>query len=320
MLDTRFVRILNINTMTVTARSVATAYGAGFPCGIYVLNPTAADALSAGGNGTATVNGACIQVNSNNASAAHVNGNALVTSTGTNVNGGCVATGGGAAFIPPCTNGAPVSIDPLLQVPAPTASLPPGNAACSGTPPSCTINGSSGSVTLSPGVYGSISLGGNSSITLTLSPGTYIFTGSVNTNGGSALLGTGVTLYFACPKATTPFYQACASGQSGGSLSIAGGNDFQLTAPTSGTYQGVVIFYDRNNIAPMSLAGNGGAAATGTIYAKSSTVSISGNGSSYNSLIVADKLDINGNGATTINYNPANNYPTQQPGVSRLTE
>ncbi len=87
VVDTRFVRILNINTITVTARSVATAYGAGFPCGIYVLNPSAADALSAGGNGTATVNGACIQVNSNNPSAAHVNGNALVSSTGTNVNG-----------------------------------------------------------------------------------------------------------------------------------------------------------------------------------------------------------------------------------------
>lgn len=321
VLNTRFMRVLNVNTMTISARAVATTAGAAFPCGIYVLNPSAADALSSSGNGTAAVNGGCIQVNSTSPSAAHVNGNAIVSSTGTNVGGGCVISGGaGAAFIPPCATGQPASIDPLLQVPTPSGSLPPAQPGCVGAPPTCTVNAGTGSVTYAPGVYGGISLSGNSSVALTLSPGTYIITGPMTGTGQAGLFGTGVTLYFACPKATSPYYQPCTTGQSGGSLSISGNNDFNLSGPTSGSYQGIVIYYDRNNVAPLDLAGNGGAAATGTIYAKSANVTITGNGSTYNSLIVSDKLTISGNGNTTINYNPANNYPTQQPGVSRLTE
>jgi hypothetical protein len=308
--ETRFVRALNINVVPVQVRAVATTFAGPVPCGLYVLNPTISGALNNVGNANTTVNGGCIQVNSNSPSAVSLTGNSSVTADSNNVVGGC-AGGPNTDFNPPCSSGSAAASDPLASVPIPSG-VPLGTA-CGGTPPSC-----SGTQTISPGVYNSISVSGNNH--MTLNPGTYVITGGISNSGNGVITGSGVMLYFACPKATAPYWQDCAVNQAGASLDIVGNGGFTLSAPTSGPYKGLLVFMDRNNTSGIAMKGNGSLSTTGTIYGKSSQVSMSGNGSSFGSLIVANRYRANGNGNSTINYDPDQNYSTSQPGTSSLTE
>jgi hypothetical protein len=74
---------------------------------------------------------------------------------------------------------------------------------------------------------------------LTLSPGTYTITKALNVSDSAKLQGDGVTLYFA-PKAGIHF---------------AGASYVNLTAPKSGDYDGVSIFFDRNDTAAFTSDG-----------------------------------------------------------------
>jgi hypothetical protein len=86
-------------------------------------------------------------------------------------------------------------------------------------------NYNGGTVALTPGVY----CGGfnfNSAPTVTLAPGVYVIkNGSWNVNGGK-WSGTGVTFYFADSS----------------NIQFNSGMDFTLTAPTTGTYAGILIY------------------------------------------------------------------------------
>ena len=44
----------------------------------------------------------------------------------------------------------------------------------------------------------------------------------------------------------------------GGSVSLTGQSTINLTASTTGTYKGIVMFQSRSNLAPLKLAGNAG--------------------------------------------------------------
>src|ERR1019366_1615640 len=98
---------------------------------------------------------------------------------------------------------------------------------------------------------GSISASGNGD--LTLNPGTYIITGSLSLTGNGNLIANGVTLYFACAAYPSP----CSTGQSGANFTLTGNGSMTLSAPTSGVFQGLSIFADRNNTANDALTGNG---------------------------------------------------------------
>src|SRR5207245_1285517 len=57
-------------------------------------------------------------------------------------------------------------------------------------------------------------------------------------------------------------------------ISLTGTGSVQLTPPTTGTYNGISIFQDRNSGAPISITGNGGLQLLGTIYAGGAAVKI----------------------------------------------
>src|SRR5262249_45311720 len=153
----------------------------------------------------------------------------------------------------------PIPPDPGLPSSVPLGCLP--LPAVVG-PVNCTF-GPSTSQTINPGVYNGINAKGD----LTLNPGIYVITGSFQTSSAARVRGSGVTLYFACPKLTAPYWQSCnTSGQSGGTLSLGGSGGFTLAAPTSGTYTGMLVFYDRNNTADVTMTGSSSYSTSGTIY------------------------------------------------------
>ena len=298
-------------------------------CVVCVMNPTADKALRVTGNGGVTVSNGAIVVNSNDEQAATLTGNASVTDTDTALttpigivgpgNGtACTKVTGNGSFSPKATCGITPVLDPLAGLAVP--SLTGANQS------SVTVADKS-SKTINPGVYTDIQVTGNG--TLTLNPGVYVLTGgdhALALTGNGSIRGSGVTLYFACSSQGTggsedarsgniPQHDdggdggtanaapvPCKPGQKGAGLSLTGNGSFQLTAPTSGAYQGIVIFYDRNNAQDLSLTGNGSDSLTGTIYARSSEATLTGNGGvlQLNASVIVDTLTLTGNGAIAI--------------------
>ncbi|MGH7193925.1 MAG: calcium-binding protein, partial [Candidatus Saccharimonadales bacterium] len=91
-------------------------------------------------------------------------------------------------------------------------------------------------------------------------------------------------------------------------IHISGGA-VQLVAPTSGPYQGIAIFQDRNADAPLAVDGQGSLSVTGVIYAAGAPMNIAGGGQVHlsgnsaagaSARVVTDDLSVSGNGALTI--------------------
>ena len=153
-------------------------------------------------------------------------GNSGSTGTVYYVNGPSSASSGSVSPAP--VFNAPSMSDPLSALAAPSF------GACNHT--KMTVNAST---TLSPGTYCgglTISTSGN----VTLNPGMYIILGALTINGPN-LTGSGVT-----------FYVSQGSGYSYGASSIQNVNA-TLSAPTSGTWQGIFYYSDRT--LPMGQAG-----------------------------------------------------------------
>ena len=87
-----------------------------------------------------------------------------------------------------------------------------------------------------------------------------------------------------------------------------------LTAPTQGTYQGVVAFQDRSSSAPNTITGNGNLNITGTVYTPTAPLSIVANSSSKGangfptdnvaSQIITNTLAVSGSGSASV-YSPS---------------
>jgi hypothetical protein len=75
-------------------------------------------------------------------------------------------------------------------------------------------------------------------------------------------------------------------GQTYGGISLGGNASFNLSAATSGTYAGMLIYQTRDNNRGLSLSGNGMGGITGLIYAPSALLTVSGNAIMQNPLIV----------------------------------
>ncbi|WP_426244019.1 pilus assembly protein TadG-related protein [Nocardioides sp. LHG3406-4] len=112
-----------------------------------------------------------------------------------------------------------------------------------------------------PGRYGSVSI---SKGTCTLTPGTYVITGTWDMKNGTLLrndpaLG-GVTLYV-----TT------------GTLDFKNGDVSLTPTKADGVFKGMTIVYSRSNSNPIILQGNGNTSITGKVYAVSSVLDFNGN-------------------------------------------
>jgi hypothetical protein len=236
-------------------------------------------ALNQQSNGTLTLHGGNLDVNSCSSTAAYAQGTVTLDS------GYVAQINGGASPWPSVSPGTTsqntgtVQADPFAGLPGPSTT---GLTAQSCAGPA-----------LSPGIY-TCTVSGNQA--WTMSTGTYIFEGGgINLAGNSGLVGTGVFIYLTTanyPTATG----TCAS------LSLNGNNATTLTPLTTGAYKGMLIYQDPNCTGVMSIGGNGAITTTGSIYVPTGTVSGNGNNAAVSvTQIIANKVDVQ-NANFTITY------------------
>ncbi|MGC2032928.1 MAG: pilus assembly protein TadG-related protein [Steroidobacteraceae bacterium] len=283
---TYFLRVLGVSSITVSARAVA--YEGNGPNCIYVMNPAASGAMSA--NGNVRVNSSCgLLVDSSSSSGLTVNGNVSISAPTIGVVGNYTKNGN-STLTPTPKTGVIAASDPLAYVKEPTV------GSCAHTNFSLNGNiGSSGSpYQLYPGTYcGGISVNGNS--WLHFNAGTYVIAGGgMNFNGNATMTGTGVT-----------FYNTTGTGGYG-AITLNGNSQANFSAPTSGPLAGILFFQDRaipSSAASSTINGNSSSTFDGAIYFATTTVDFNGNSSANGySIVVADKLVLNGNASIGNNY------------------
>jgi Flp pilus assembly protein TadG len=287
--------------VSASARAVLTPGGGG-PCGLCVIGSGTHDLQ----NGDALVSNASVYFNGS----LELNPQGSVISTGGQVN--IEGSGPDKGTVTPApTTGAAHIDDPMASL-----VLPPDMAGL-------TLKASPNMCTGGPGIYNN-----PTAANCVLTPGLYVVIGG--TLGGNAgITAPGVTLYFTCKTTSGPVApRACNAGETtGGTLDLSGNGDFSITAPTVSSNKsipGVAIVFDRNADQTLRLVGNGALSITGSIYLKSGTVDMRGNGctasTNINSLIVSDDLTFSGaNACLKSNYTVDANFkvPPGDPALDR---
>ncbi len=195
-----------------------------------------------------------------------------------------------------CLAGDPVTPSPQKVSPMPSASFLADPPDCTGLP---NRGSHSGSGTIQPGIYTSITLSNGS---LTMQPGLYCLTGSPNAFKltGGEIYGDGVTIYV----------------QNGG-VDVSGDVDpVDLRAPDaspdpSPAIAGMLIYVETGNTNAIKLNGNNSSYYEGTICAPDGDIELSGsNGTfpTFNTQIVGWNVEVTGNATIDINFNSGENF------------
>jgi len=318
---TYFMRIFGINSETVNARAVATNYGgatkgnSNYNC-LLTLGPPAASVEGVNINGHADLNAPTCGVADNGNY--NTKGSALTVTagsfgvSGTNIqtgNGGSVTCMDGQTKCP--QDGVPAAANPLASLAAPGGGTQMG---------ALSLNG--GGTVSCPGqlcTYTSISLQGNG--TVTFSPGIYTINGTAQQGGFSCsgtptITGTGVMFYFT----------------NGATYGCQGNDTTQLSAPSSGPYQGVLMYQDPqdcncgtggcdNGVVSCgpgpALGGNTGSYYDGILYFPNDQITFYGNNVSYSAgAVISDSLQLSGN--PTLNLQGAAGIPGGLPPAFTL--
>lgn len=278
--------VSNLN-VGAAARAVLSPGGGG-PCGLCVIGTGSHDLQ----NGDASVTGASVYFNGSLV----LNPQGSVTSTGGTVTVQGTGPNKGTVSPAPSTgSGVPVD-DPMAGL-----SLPPDMTGLTFKSPANVCTGG-------PGIY--LNPTGSN---CTLTPGLYVFIGGT-LGGNTGIVANNVTMYFTCRTGNAP--RACNAAESGATLDLSGNGNFTINAPSTSTNKSipkVAVVFDRNNSATLRLVGNGALNITGSIYLKSGTLDMRGNGctasTSIDSLIVVKDLAFSGaNACLDVDYTKDNNY------------
>ncbi|RWM24500.1 MAG: hypothetical protein E5X74_24075 [Mesorhizobium sp.] len=266
-LDRVFTSIFTQSKVPEQARAVALITDASKAC-MQARNPSASQALLFSGSTTVKVGGCVIMTNSIASDALKVQGSAAVQAD-------CLISAGGIVLNNPVTTVCKTPITQALPAADPFANLP--------TPAASNPCENDNKATLKPGTYCSgMSLSG----VVTLDPGVYVVQGNLKINANAVVAGAGVTIFM----------------EGSSTVSMNGNATVTLSAPTSGTYSGVLFYGDRTGTAAQSTF-NGTAASllTGAIYFPRQQVNYLGNFSGVNGCtqVVADTIQWSGN--STIN-------------------
>ncbi len=124
------------------------------------------------------------------------------------------------------------------------------------TPSGCTNLPSTFPNPVVPGCYNSITVSGTK--TMNLSPGTYIINGNITASGSLTITGTGVTIFMT------------------GGIIGSGAVGLNITAPTSGAYNGIALWISRTSSTGITLSGTTTTNFQGIIYAPNSDLTFSG--------------------------------------------
>ncbi|MBD9649932.1 hypothetical protein IB267_16370 [Ensifer sp. ENS09] len=219
--ETAIMHMFGFRTVPISVAAKA-ARGSGSSACILILDPSRADALKII-NSNSVTSECGFQVNSSHSQRAFYAENQgkfaapLIAVTGQSKLSGRLIS-------PPPVDGSPVVPDPLAGMPEPVSP----NAPC--TSQSLKTINSQGKSSLEPGVYcGGLTV--NSTDELTLKPGIYAFRrGALTLNTSAKVVGKDVLFYF--EDAQSPFF-------------LNGAAILQVSAPTSGTHAGILMFQGR---------------------------------------------------------------------------
>lgn len=208
--------------------------------------------------------------------------------------------------------------DPFAGLPDPPTNIPP----CRVNGQACNVNSGNAASLLQPGrvFTQSVDL---SNLTLNLAPGSYYFAEGFKLNGNVTLNGTGVTLFFVCAQSNQASRPCSSPSQRGGSFEAQGnGNRVNITAPTTGAYAGMAIYFDRLNeqgTAPKFSGDTSTYTFVGSIYAKRGKFT----GSGSRVIDVTGRVYVawwedNGGGRTTIRFDGGTSTSGSSPGAISL--
>jgi len=288
---TFFMKVLGVHTQTVTARAVAYwGTGNGNSC-LFTLGNPGPGIQGITVSGTPTLNApTCGIVDNGNFC---TNGNKL------NVTAGAIGVAGSAGGPGNSCSGGTVTPEPIPGI------APAGDPLGFLTPPG--IGASNGalsitsSTTVSPGTYTSISVSGASG-NVVFSPGTYIVTNGLSITGNENVSGDGVTFYVA-----------------GGGVDVHGGGSVTLSAPTTGTYAGILFYQSPSDTTAATINGNSTSYFEGALYFPKAALDFSGTSgsTSFNSgadytVIVSAALTVSGN-ATVNLHSDFSSLPSGSP-------
>ncbi len=310
---TFFSGVVGVNSITnhVSARSLSCPphpAPAGLGNAITALDPTACPGVTVTGNtqifvSSTTnqgifVNSSCNEGINSSQVALAAGGNGTVTSPSVNVVGGVY---GQNIFAPTVVN---TGVEPLhfgFQWPVFTSAI------CGNTVTATTVGGVT---TFTPGVYpGTNSTWSNKrfppNTNVIMQPGVYCFDNSFEIQANTILNGSGITIV-----------------QRAGDTVFRGGNGVNLSAPTSGIYKGLLVFFPQTNTAgKLIVNGNAALKINGSLVAPWSTVELNGGGSVSAPLetqVIADTLKFAGSNNLYLTYNAENQYQVSVPGALEL--
>ncbi|MCY2987992.1 MAG: pilus assembly protein TadG-related protein [Planctomycetota bacterium] len=288
-----FSGIFGSGNLPVTARSVAMGKWTDINNGILILDPIDSNVLVLSGNGSATVVGAGIVVNSSNPTAAIVvNGGGIANAPTYDICGvpgisaaDAVSLKGGTI-----TSGVPPTPDPLRYIPEPDKWALYWR--------SFGTKKIQGSETLEPGVYhGGINITAGNGDEVILNPGVYYMDeGGFSITGQATVTAVGVMIY------NDPAGSDYASNND--IVKLAGGSNLHMSPPTSGIYKGITVFQRRTSGNDLAISGGGGMNITGTFYAAYGRAVLSGSGSNnlMGSQYIVWKATLTGNGTINVSW------------------
>ncbi|MEM7423681.1 MAG: pilus assembly protein TadG-related protein, partial [Pseudomonadota bacterium] len=276
-----FSAIFNEDPITISARAVATAQSGGRGC-VIALSDTEQGAITV--TGSTNIN--LIQCDFvSNASGVSFD----MSGASSNVLANCIQTSGTATTTSNLTttcetlrqNAAPVS-DPFAAVAEPSGvgACQSGSVGTSGGSTSVTPVESHPSGMTSIRYCNGLTLSGN----VALGPGLYIIEGSnFQIDANAMITGTGVVFYLA----------------DGVELVFNGSAGFNVSAPTSGTYNGMLVFASRSSTTAIHrINGNMATMLSGAIYTPESHIDFQGSATtSYTGCgqVIADTIEFTSN-------------------------
>lgn len=223
---------------------------------VLALNGTASRAIEMTGNTTVDLDGCILAANSTASNSINRSGNAKVTAECAQTVGQTSGLSGNGSSLD-C--GSPrensfKTFDPLSGVVAPSTS---GGKSVKTTKVS-------GQDTLSPGVYNSNTWTLNNKEDVLLTAGTYVFDGTaIKVNANATLKGTGVTIFL----------------MNGATFTSNGQAVIDLSAPTTGTYKGILFYVDPDESVTLKINGGSTSKLQGYLYNPGGSIEYAGNGS-----------------------------------------
>ncbi len=276
--------------VNLEGRAVARIVPAANPACLIALAPAGAQTLSMTGTGGITLNSCVAVANSLDPQGLYVKGSGSLHAK-------CAYSGSGLVYdqkigsvVSDCSPEVQkdIAIDPYVGVVPPTKSLtcytPVGGQPAIPLNPSRTINGIK--------IWDLCKLAITAD--LPLEGGIYIvYGGDITGTTGNNVTGTGVTFYLTS-KATAPTVF---------SRIDVNGTKFNLTAPTSGAYSGLLFVGDALNTRTQSFGGNSRLQAQGALRFPSGTIDFGGGSASGGCVqLIANKISFTGNGDITFGH------------------